>query len=182
MGTEPEIRNYIRQVLTESVNNFIDKEEETATKQLDDASKPQDLGDPLTDVKMNTMANELGSDEKNAPTVSVKPGETKGGNGPETGQRKANFQDKTELAETVLVSIDQLKEYITNALNEKYDKAIKKEEEIKEGVVEELLGEPISGDQASEIDEAGRSHTTGRTTHLKLVKTPNIGQDLFGFL
>ena len=98
MATEQEIRKYIRKVLSETVNNFLDKEEETNVKQLKDNSKSQNLGDPLSDVKMNQMANELGSDEANAPTVSVEAGSAKGGNGPKVGQRQANFKDKTRLA------------------------------------------------------------------------------------
>jgi hypothetical protein len=93
-----EIRTLIRKVLNEEVNNFLDKEEETATKQLKDNSKSQVLGDPLIDVKMNQMANELGSDGNNAPTVAVTSGSEKGGNGPEVGQRQANFKDKTNMA------------------------------------------------------------------------------------
>jgi len=82
---------------SESVNNFLDKEPGTETEQLDDSSKPQELGDPLKDIKMNQMTN-LGSDGENAPTTAVKAGVVKGGNGYETGQRHANFQDKTEQA------------------------------------------------------------------------------------
>ncbi len=96
--TTNEFRQYIRKVLNEEVNNFLEKEEATSTKHLDDNSKGQVLGDPLIDVKMNQMANELGSDGKNAPTVSVTAGSEKGGNGPEVGQRQANFKDKTNMA------------------------------------------------------------------------------------
>ena len=98
MATQEEIRKYIRKVINEEVNNFLKKEEETATMQLKDNSKSQNLGDPLSDVKMNQMASELGSDEANAPTVSVEAGSAKGGNGPEVGQRQANFKDKTNMA------------------------------------------------------------------------------------
>lgn len=97
--TKIEFRKYIRKVLNEEVNNFLDKEKETATKQLANNSKSQVIGDPLTDVKMNQMADELGSDEQNAPTVAVTPGATKGGQGHETGQRQANFSAKTKLAQ-----------------------------------------------------------------------------------
>jgi hypothetical protein len=89
---------YIRKSLEESINNFLDKEPATATKQLNDTSKLEVLGDPLFDVEMNQMAGELGSDEKNAPTVAVTPGGIKGGNGPVTGQHQANFKDKTKIA------------------------------------------------------------------------------------
>jgi len=47
---------------------------------------------------MNQMANELGSDGDNAPTVSVTAGAEKGGNGHEVGQRQANFKGKTNMA------------------------------------------------------------------------------------
>jgi len=91
------LRGYIRQMLEESVNNFIEKEKETTTKQLKDTSKPEVLGDPL-EVELNQLANELGSDGKNAPTVAVKAGGVKGGNDFATGKHKANFSDKTDLA------------------------------------------------------------------------------------
>jgi hypothetical protein len=86
------------QLAIESISNFIKPQPETATKQLADESKPQELGDPLFDVEMNQMADDLGSDEANAPTVAVTAGGTKGGNGPEAGQHQANFKDKTKLA------------------------------------------------------------------------------------
>jgi hypothetical protein len=98
METEHEIRDYIRNVLTESINNFLEKEKGTAIKELDNNSKAQELGDPILDTKMNKMANELGSDGENAPTVAVKAGSVKGGNGPEVGQRWANFKGKTDQA------------------------------------------------------------------------------------
>lgn len=98
MATEQKIRKYIRQVLSETVNNFLENEEATTTKQLDDNSKGRVLGDPLTDIKMNQMANELGSDGKNAPTVAVTSGAQKVGSEPEVGQRQANFKDKTSMA------------------------------------------------------------------------------------
>jgi hypothetical protein len=98
MLTENKLRQYIRKSLEESINNFLDKEPATATKQLNDTSKPQELGDPLTDVKLNQMADDQGSDEANSPTVSVATGGKKGGNGPEAGQHKSNFSDKTKLA------------------------------------------------------------------------------------
>lgn len=95
MTTKQEIREYIRKVLAESINNFIDIEEGTETKQLNDTSKSQSLGDPI-DIELNQMADELGSDGDNAPTVSVIAGAVKGGNGYNTGQHQANFSDKTK--------------------------------------------------------------------------------------
>lgn len=62
------IRKYIRIVLEENINNFLDKEEETNTKQLTETSKSKVLGDPLN-VKLNQLADELGSDGDNAPKV-----------------------------------------------------------------------------------------------------------------
>jgi hypothetical protein len=97
MLTEQNLRKYIRKALRESINNFQEKEAETATKQLKDISKPQVIGDPLSDVKMNQKANELGSDKANAPTVAVAPGAKKGGNGPDTGKHQAKFSAKTKL-------------------------------------------------------------------------------------
>ena|ERR1700744_17650 len=97
MNAQTEMRKYIRKLLQESINNFIDKEEQTNTKQLKDTSAPQMLGDPLN-VELNQMADELGSDEANSPTVSAIAGEAKGGNEPTTGQHKAVFSDKTKLA------------------------------------------------------------------------------------
>ncbi|MFL5762949.1 MAG: hypothetical protein ACJ77K_03335 [Bacteroidia bacterium] len=96
MLTEDKLRLYIRKFLQESINNFLDKEPATATKQLKDTSKSQVLGDPISDVELNQMADDQGSDGTNAPTVSVKAGATKGGNGPETGQKKVAFSDKTK--------------------------------------------------------------------------------------
>lgn len=96
MAIEKQIRKYIRQVLAEEINNFIDKEEETATKLLKDDSKFQSLGDPIADIEMNQLADELGSDGANAPTVSVTAGAEKVGHGLEAGQRQATFSDKTK--------------------------------------------------------------------------------------
>lgn len=95
--TEKYLRTYIRKVLSENVNNYLDKEEETETEILADASDPTLLGDPL-DVKLNKRANELGSDGKNAPTVAVQAGKEKGGDDFHTGQHQANFSDKTTQA------------------------------------------------------------------------------------
>jgi len=90
------LRKYIRKMIAENINNFLKKEGEAATKQLKDTSKSQVVGDPL-EVKLNQMADEAGSDEKNAPTVSVKAGGKKRGNGPNTGQHQAKFSSRTEL-------------------------------------------------------------------------------------
>ena len=98
MVTENQLRKHIRKVLEEEVNNFLDKEDATATKQLTNTSKPQELGDPISDVDMNQMADDQGSDEANAPTVAVTAGGIKGGSAPTAGQRKASFKDKTKLA------------------------------------------------------------------------------------
>jgi hypothetical protein len=96
MNAEQKIRNQIRKMIAESINNFIEKEEETTTKQLKDTSKSQVIGDPL-DVELNQMADETGTDEKNAPTVSVTTGAKKGGNDFNSGQHKANFAAKTKI-------------------------------------------------------------------------------------
>jgi hypothetical protein len=95
--TPDQLRAHIRNVLNEAVNNYIESQPETKTKQLKDNSKSQNLGDPM-DVKLNQQANEFGSDEKNAPTVSVKAGATKGGSNATAGQKKASFTAKTTLA------------------------------------------------------------------------------------
>lgn len=95
MLSEQKLRSHIRNLLNEMVNNFLEKEKETTTKQLKDDSKSQVIGDPISDVSMNQMVNELGSDGKNAPTVSVKAGATKGGSNFNAGQHQANFSNKT---------------------------------------------------------------------------------------
>jgi hypothetical protein len=86
------------QLAVESISNFIKPQPETATKQLADESKPEELGDPLFDVELNQMADDQGSDGANAPTVAVTAGGTKGGNGPDAGRHQANFTDKTKQA------------------------------------------------------------------------------------
>jgi hypothetical protein len=92
------MRKYVRHVLNEEVNNFLGKEEQTTTKQLANPEpKSQVLGDPL-EVQMNVLADETGSDEQNAPTVSVKAGDAKSGSDFNAGQLQASFQEKTELA------------------------------------------------------------------------------------
>lgn len=98
MNSHEKIRQQIRHILEEAINNFIKLQPETKTKQLKDNSKPLELGDPLTDVQMNQKANELGSDGRNAPAVSVQAGSTKGGSTSNTGQKTAKFTDKTRLA------------------------------------------------------------------------------------
>lgn len=101
MDAQSALRKYIRSVLEESVNNFLDKEEATETNQLKDDSKPEVLGDPLFDIELNQMADNLGSDGDNLPTVSVVVGKIKGGNKPNAGQHQAVFSDKTEIATAV---------------------------------------------------------------------------------
>jgi hypothetical protein len=97
--SEQQLRRQIRQLLSETVNNFLDKEEETSTKKLTNPSpKPQVLGDPISDVEMNQLADEQGSDGTNAPTVAVKAGSTKSGTDFTAGKHKSSFQDKTTLA------------------------------------------------------------------------------------
>lgn len=154
----------------ESVCNFLKKPKETETKQLDDNSKHKILGDPLTDVKMNQNANELGSDGKNAPTVSVTPGSAKGGDNFEAGQHKAQFKDRTKLAEDInLLSEKELRAYIVNILKEQFEAKLKEEENVLEGAADELLGVPEQpiDEKSSEIDESGRSHSLGRISNLK---------------
>jgi hypothetical protein len=97
MITEQQIRQRIRQILEEVVNNFLESQPETKTRQLKDNSKPEELGDPISDIEMNQRANETGSDST-SPTVSVKPGATQNGSDFTTGQKKANFSDKTKQA------------------------------------------------------------------------------------
>lgn len=63
MITENTIRKHIRKVLEEEINNFLNKEEATFTKKLNDTSTSQELGDPLFDVEMNQMGDDQGSDE-----------------------------------------------------------------------------------------------------------------------
>jgi hypothetical protein len=99
MTDSQKLRRHVRQVLEEQINNFLQHEEETDTKQLKNtAPKSQVIGDPVSDVEMNQLADELGSDEANAPTVAVKARGSRGGTDFTTGQPQANFEDKTELA------------------------------------------------------------------------------------
>jgi hypothetical protein len=65
-------------------------------KQLSDTSEPKLIGDPLTDVDLNQMENESGSDEDAATAVAVKAGAPKAENDLTKGQRKTNFLSKTE--------------------------------------------------------------------------------------
>jgi hypothetical protein len=97
MTDEQKLRQHIRKVLNEEINNYLDKEEETNTRQLEDNSKPELIGDPL-DVELNQLADELGSDGDIAPAVAVKAGSVKGGNDFTTGQQQPQFADKTKLA------------------------------------------------------------------------------------
>jgi len=95
--TPDQLRTHIRKVLNEAINNYIESQPKTKTKQLKNSSKSETLGDPL-DVKLNQKVNELGSDEKNAPTVAVKVGASKGGSDATAGQKKASFDAKTKQA------------------------------------------------------------------------------------
>ena len=90
MNHQAEFRKKIRKMIADNINNLLEKQEETATKQSKDASNSQVLGEPL-DVKMNQRADETGSDEQNAPTVAVSAGAKKTGTDPSEGQAKANF-------------------------------------------------------------------------------------------
>lgn len=92
------LRYTIRKAICEAVNNYLKHEPATHTKQLNGSTEGKIIGDPISDVKMNQQADNLGSDGKNAPTVSVKPGAAKGGTDFTAGQRAANFSDKTEQA------------------------------------------------------------------------------------
>jgi hypothetical protein len=98
MLTERELRRLIRQTLKENISNFITPQKQTATKQLKDTSKSEIIGDPISDVKMNQNADNLGSYEANSPTVAVKAGATKGGKDYTTGQKQAKFSGKTTQA------------------------------------------------------------------------------------
>ncbi len=92
------LRDYIRKVLQEQVNNFLDKEEETDTKELDVASNKENLliGDPL-DVELNQLADNLGSDGKIAPALTVKAGSEKGRSDYNAGQKQAVFNGKISI-------------------------------------------------------------------------------------
>jgi hypothetical protein len=151
----------------ESVNNFLRKQKETKTRQLDDNTEFKNLGEPIRDVKMNQLADELGSDGNNAPTVSVTAGAIKGGYGPETGQPKAQFHNKTKLAENeAFTSTGELRKYIAAVLEEQINAKLK-EEKVEEAV-DELLHEPIDQDESdSEVAEGGRSHPVGKGNNLK---------------
>jgi hypothetical protein len=98
MTDEQKLRQHIRKVLNEEINNYLDKEEETNTKQLADTSKPQLIGDPIEDVELNQLADDLGSDGDIAPAVAVKAGPVKGGNDFTAGQPQPQFAEKTSLA------------------------------------------------------------------------------------
>lgn len=92
-----EIRTYIRQVLEEAICNFIKPQPETQTRQIEDDSESIELGDPLRDIKLNTMDGKTGSDST-SPTVSVTPGEARGGTDVAGGMRKPKFNPKTRQA------------------------------------------------------------------------------------
>lgn len=99
MTDSQKFRRHVRKVLQEQINNFLQHEEETDTKQLKNtALKSQVIGDPISDVEMNQLADDQGSDGDNAPTVAVKAGGSKDAADFTTGQPQANFEDKTELA------------------------------------------------------------------------------------
>ncbi len=63
---------------------------------LKDNSKQEVLGDPLEDVKLNTMIGKASADKNIVKAVGVKPGSKNGGNCPTTGQAKPYFTKKTE--------------------------------------------------------------------------------------
>lgn len=92
-----QLRQLIHQTSNESVNNFLEKEPQTQTRQLDDNSKGEEIGDPISDVKMNQNDGKTGNDSTNPP-VSTRAGKVKGGNGFEPGEAKAVFAGKTEQA------------------------------------------------------------------------------------
>jgi hypothetical protein len=149
----------------ESLTNFLKKPKEAETKQLGEPSKGLVVGDPLT-AKINQMVDYQGSDKDNSPTVSVKIGPAKGGSGFETGQHKAQFSDKTELAEKFEISEEKLRALIVKVLEEQMDATIREEETVAEAVSDELLGEPLENNESVE-ESGGRSHVVGCGNNLK---------------
>lgn len=123
---ENELVNKVRAILSETEakkpNNFLDKEEATNTKQLSNNSESQVIGDPLTDVKMNQLADDQGSDGDNAPTVSVTTGAETNSNDEHNGQKKPVFHAKTTMTEhQELIENHTLSLLIRNALNESHE-------------------------------------------------------------
>lgn len=159
----------------EAVSNFLKKQKQTETRQLDDHSESKELGDPISDVKMNQQGHELGSDGKNAPTVSVTAGQPKGGIGPDAGQRTAQFHDNTKLVENEEpISERQLRELIVQILQEQMSEMQgQKDTNIKEAAATELLGTPTQEAEKADIDEAGGSHLLGRLSNVKPKKYPD---------
>lgn len=150
----------------ESVTNFLKKQPGTKTTKLADKSKPEYPDDPLK-VDLNQMDGPTGSDSTK-PKVSVKAGVSKGGQTPTTGQRKANFHQKTELAEQNTVVSNKIRQYIITVLEEQFDSMAKEEASIKEAV-DELLGEPADDNIESEDVEEGmtRNISNGRGVNAK---------------
>jgi hypothetical protein len=93
MNTE-EIRKFIRKVLEESnISNFVKPEpKQTKTYELEEGEPGTEISDPLTEVKMNQNADNLGYNTFKAPIMT-----NAGANG-EKGQPKPVFKGKTEQA------------------------------------------------------------------------------------
>lgn len=154
----------------ESTTNFLKKQPQFQTTQLGDNSKPEYLGDPLT-TDLNQMDGPTGSDSTK-PTVSVKPGTQKGGNDSTTGQHKANFQPKTELAENNSPdSENMLRQYLVKVLEEQFDAMLNEQAHIEE-VVDELLGEPST--EKSNKEESENIESEGMATNLAMGRGNNL--------
>lgn len=86
------------EVFDVDMNKFDDVEEsDKALTYKDPSKKIERPAQPLTSVKMNSKANQLGSDSDAAVAVKVNAGAAKGGGSHTAGQAKANFDSKKNI-------------------------------------------------------------------------------------
>jgi hypothetical protein len=86
------------EVFDVDMNKFDDVEEsDKALTYKDPSKKIERPAQPLTNVKMNSKANQLGSDSNAAVAVKVNAGAAKGGSSHTAGQAKANFDSKKNI-------------------------------------------------------------------------------------
>lgn len=86
------------EVFDVDMNKFDDVEEsDKALTYKDPSKKIERPAQPLTNVKMNSKANQLGSDSDAAVAVKVNAGAAKGGSSHTAGQAKANFDSKKNI-------------------------------------------------------------------------------------
>ena len=101
-ATKNQFRILIRNILKENIEAQSTEEKPLLDEKPKEVIQSEDkeiiLGDPLTDIKLNTTVGNLGSDGKIAPALSVKAGSGKLTTKTGSAQKKPTFSKETPKA------------------------------------------------------------------------------------